>query len=88
MKKSRPNFWGISLKTWIIIHILFELIENTEYGMNIINKWIPFWPGGKPESDSNINSLVGDNIFSILGWLSAYYLDKMGDRLDWYKMHL
>jgi hypothetical protein len=39
------------------------------------NKYIVFWPGGKPKSDSIINS-VGDTFGAIIGWLSAYYLDK------------
>ena len=56
--------------------------------MYIINKWMPFWPGGKPKADSNMNSLLGDNIFAILGWLSAYYLDKLGNRYGWYALHI
>ena len=30
-------FFGISIKNWIIIHILFEIIENTKFGMKMIN---------------------------------------------------
>jgi hypothetical protein len=67
-------FWNISLTNWIIIHVLFEYLENTDTGMNIINK-IKLWPGGKPHPDSYINSLF-DNIFSILGWIVSYYADK------------
>jgi hypothetical protein len=51
-------------------------------GMNIINKYIVFWPGGKPKSDSIINS-VGDTFGAIIGWLSAYYLDKNGNKYDY-----
>jgi hypothetical protein len=55
--------------------------------MNIINKYILFWPGGKPKSDSIINS-VGDTIGVILGWISAYYLDKIGNKYNWYELHI
>ena len=41
-------FWGVDLVTWTVIHILFELVENTVVGMKIINDYMPFWPGGKP----------------------------------------
>ena len=44
-------------------------------GMNIINKYITFWPGGKPRADTIINSF-GDTIGAVIGWISAYYLVK------------
>ena len=72
-------FWNISLLNWVILHTIFEIFENTQMGMNIINQYIVFWPGGKPESDTSINS-VGDTFGAVLGWLTAYYLDK------WYKL--
>ena len=68
-------FWNISLLNWVILHTIFEILENTQMGMNIINQYIVFWPGGKPESDTIINS-VGDTFGAVLGWLTAYYLDK------------
>jgi hypothetical protein len=76
-------FWGISLLNLIVLHISFEFLENIQMGMNIINKYIVFWPGGKPKSDSIINS-IGDISSSIIGWLSAYYLDKLGNKYSWY----
>ena len=39
-------YWNMSFLLWFILHLLFEYIENTESGMNIINK-IHLWPGGK-----------------------------------------
>lgn len=71
-------FWNINLLTWIIIHIVFEILENTEWGMHIINNF-PIWPGGKDYADSPIN-ILGDNIFAILGWLVAYCLDYLGKK--------
>jgi hypothetical protein len=68
-------FWNISLTNWVILHTIFEFLENTQMGMHIINQYIVFWPGGKEHPDSIINN-VGDTAGAVLGWLSAYYLDK------------
>lgn len=67
-------FWGLSFMAWIYIHLLFELLENTDKGMHIINTYIKLWPGGKSKSDTFINSF-SDTIFSVLGWIIAYYID-------------
>lgn len=80
-------FWDISLLNWILLHTIFEFLENTRTGVNIINKYIFFWPGGKPKPDTVINNM-GDTFSSILGWLSAYYLDQMGNRYGWYNLHI
>ena len=80
-------FWGIKLQHWILIHVLFEIIENTPSGINFINKNLTFWPGGKPKPDSYVN-MIGDNIGAILGWISAYYLDIMGQKFGWYQKHI
>ena len=62
-------YWGMSLTTWIIIHILFEYLENTQLGIKIINK-VTLWPGGKDKPDSLINR-IGDIFYGILGWMVA-----------------
>jgi len=80
-------YWGIDLKTWFFFHLLFEILENTPIGMNFINNYFPFWPGGKPESDSLIN-ILGDNIGGILGWIVARYLDSYGVSMGWYPGHI
>ena len=80
-------FWNISYLNWFVIHTMFELLENTEMGMNIINKYMIFWPGGKPKSDSIIN-IVGDTLGAIVGWLSAYLLDRLGNKYGWYALHI
>lgn len=73
-------FWGLNLYQWFYIHLLFELIENTNTGMYIINIYFKdIWPGGKPTSDSFINS-IGDTIFSILGWVLADYISAKYSR--------
>ena len=76
-------FWNISLLNWVVLHTIFEFLENTKMGMNIINKYILFWPGGKPKSDSIIN-IIGDTLGTIIGWLSAYYLNELGNKYSWY----
>ena len=48
-------FWGFTLRNWIIIQILFEILENTNIGIQLINK-TNIWPGGgKIKSDYTIN---------------------------------
>ena len=76
-------FFGFSIIQWTIIHIMFELIENTQTGMFIINKYFTFWPGGKNYSDSFINSF-GDVLSGTIGWLLAYWLDSYGIKHEWH----
>ena len=80
-------FWNIPFFTWIIIHTIFEYLENTKMGVQFINKYLFIWPGGKPAPDLFIN-IVGDTIGAIIGWTSAYYLDKYGVKMGWYDPHL
>lgn len=67
-------FWGISLKTWFLLHSIFEVFENTKSGMNIINKFT-YWPGGKSHKDS-LDNIIGDTLGGMLGWLSAYMISN------------
>ena len=76
-------YFNISLVYLIIIHTLFELVENTSTGIYIINNYFTFWPGGKPKPNSIINR-IGDTFGAIIGWLSAFYLDKIGIIYGWY----
>ena len=64
------NFWGIDKYQLLLYHTIFELVENTEFGMWVINNWVPFWPGGKEFPDAWINRL-GDITFAQLGWWVA-----------------
>lgn len=80
-------FWGINLKNWFIIHIIFEIVENSNLGMNFINNYIKIWPGGKPKSDSLLN-MTGDTIAAMLGWISAYYIDNLGKKYNLYDLHI
>lgn len=63
-------YWGVPLRYWMTGHTAFELLENTEAGMHVINKWT-MWPGGKDFADTPLNSLVGDTAGALLGWLVA-----------------
>lgn len=80
-------FWNISLLHFFIIHTIFEILENTKTFMYIINNYILAWPGGKQESDTIINN-IGDTIGAMLGWYSAYYLDKLGNKYNFYNLHI
>jgi hypothetical protein len=63
-------YWNVSFIAWFILHLIFELAENTELGMSYIRK-VKLWPGGKTHPDSWLNS-AGDQFYSALGWLFAY----------------
>ena len=80
-------FWGIPFIYWVVLHVIFEIFENTNIGIWIINNLIVFWPGGKSGKDS-LNNIIGDNITAFLGWFSAYYLDKLGSKYNWYSKHI
>jgi hypothetical protein len=69
------NFWGISFEHWFLLHILFEIVENTEGGIYFIDNYIKIWPGGKEQADSLIN-MIGDQFFGVLGWVVAYYVNQ------------
>jgi hypothetical protein len=78
-------FFGIKLYIWIIIHILFEIIENQPIFIKFNNEYLKwFWPGGKEKPDSFVNSMIGDNFFAISGWLVSYGLDKYYKEPNWF----
>lgn len=80
-------FWNISFLNWLILHTIFEILENSQIGINFINKYMTFWPGGKERPDTIIN-IIGDTCGTTFGWLSAYYLDKIGNKYGWYTLHI
>ena len=70
-------FIGIPLIIWNVIHILFEIVENTDFGIRFINKYLLwFWAGGKDKPDKVINN-IGDIVFGALGWIISYELDSL-----------
>lgn len=72
------NYIGLDLISLIILHTLFELVENTKIGIRFINNYLTIWPGGKEHPDSIVNS-VSDIIFSVLGWIFyRKYVGKIG----------
>lgn len=65
------NLLGINFWVWFLLHAGFEIIENTQWGIQTINKYFKgVWPGGKDEPDSLLNSM-SDQFFASLGWLVA-----------------
>jgi hypothetical protein len=63
-------YFNIPLFQWVVLHTLFEILENSPKGVYFINTYLTFWPGGKPKADTLINN-VGDTVFAILGWFSS-----------------
>ena len=80
-------FWNFSLIHWLALHTVFEFLENRKKGIDFINRYMVFWPGGKPSPDSLLNS-IGDTIGALVGWLSAFYLDQHGHSNGWYSLHI
>jgi hypothetical protein len=68
-------FWGISAWLTLAAHLLFELLENTEKGMTVINRYMTWWPGGKPYADSVPNS-ISDTAATMFGWAAARLADR------------
>lgn len=65
------RYWGFSFGSAVGLHVIFELIENTPTGMDFINKYVRWWPGGKTVPDNFLNSTLGDNFWFIIGFLIA-----------------
>lgn len=65
------RYWNVSLLTWLLLHTLFELLENVDIGRYVINHYIVLWPGGKPTADTAINTF-GDFLCATAGWLFAH----------------
>lgn len=69
-------FLGFKWYTFMLLHIIFEIVENTSAGVRFIDNYLSwFWPGGKEKPDTSINS-IGDTFFAMLGWLIAYLIHK------------
>ncbi len=52
-------------------------MENTPVGMNFINTYFTYcWPGGKTHPNNLLNRM-SDTVFTGIGWLAAYQLDKI-----------
>lgn len=62
-------FWGFNKIVFAGFHLAFEILENTDWGMSLINT-LPFWPGGKSKADAVVN-IVGDTVFAVLGFMFA-----------------
>jgi len=83
-------FWDISFSTSFILHSIYEYFEITDFGTHIINTYFGnIWPGeGKHTQEKFIYNGLGDTIGFVLGWMSAYYLDKLGNKYGWYEKHI
>ena len=68
-------YWSVSFLLWSVLHLFYELAENTTLGMKLINH-ITLWPGGKDEPDSFTNS-IGDQFYASIGWTMAYFICRV-----------
>jgi hypothetical protein len=82
-------FWSVPFLLSLVLHTVFEVLENTKSGMSFINRYFvgsgPFqWPGGKEFADTPLN-MFGDTVWFSLGWGVAYWLDALGTRYRWHR---
>lgn len=68
-------FVGIKLRNWILLHLAVDLIENSGWGIKIIKRYLYFIKQPRLGPDPPLN-IIADNIFAIIGWYSAKYLDR------------
>ena len=68
-------FFNFKFVTFLVIHTIFEILENTKSGIYFIDNYLTFWPGGKQSSDTFIN-IIGD-IYECIGWYSSKLLDSL-----------
>jgi len=64
------RYMGFDIIRLFIYHSIFEIVENSNFGIHIINTYVKIWPGGKPAADTPINS-IGDVLISLVGWMLA-----------------
>lgn len=76
-------FWGLPAIWTLILHIVFEWVENTKVGMKFINEYFPIWPGGKPYADSLLNQFT-DTVFTMIGWYVSQYADFLSSERHLY----
>ena len=81
-------FWEISLFKWFLLHIIYEVVTNTRFGIYFINNYT-FWPGGKLNYDT-IHNIIGDQVWALIGWGFAYFIVSYfyhGSKTDTYLQH-
>lgn len=66
-------FFGFKLKNWMLLHLAFDIFDNSNWGIQFVQKYVSFLKQPRYGSDPPLNIIV-DNIISVLGWVSAYYL--------------
>lgn len=59
---------GLSETAYVLTHISYEILSNTDKGMELLNR-IPFWPP-KREKDEVVN-VLGDPFWGWIGWSIA-----------------
>lgn len=68
-------YWSLTFVQWFVIHVVYEVIENTTWGMKLINN-ITIWPGGKSKSDT-ITNQIGDQFYAMIGWILSYFICRV-----------
>lgn len=65
-------YWNLSFFHWFMLHLIYEMIQNSKYGILFINNVVTLWPGGKLGYDSYTN-MTGDQFYGMLGWTFTHF---------------
>lgn len=69
-------YMGITFEQWFWLHLLFEIVENGSMSRKMAQKYIPKFGWDSPIQDTIINT-IGDQVFAIIGWLIAYFVNTV-----------
>ena len=78
-------YWGFTLIDWLILHILLDLFQRTKLGKKVTKIFARIWPEPSDLSSETYLNVLGDSAFAVLGWVSAYLLDKFLQKIGMYK---
>ena len=78
-------YWGFTLIEWIVVHILLDIFQRTEIGKKVTKFFLRIWPESGDLTPESYLNILGDSTFTILGWCSAYLLDKLLQKAGLYE---
>ena len=78
-------YWGFTLIEWISVHIILDIFQRTELGKKVTKFILRIWPESPDLSSESYLNILGDSTFTVLGWCSAYLLDKLLQKVGLYE---
>ena len=78
-------YWGFTLLEWTVFHLFLDIFERTDFGKKVLHFFIRIWPGRDDNLLESYYNVFGDSASAVLGWLSAYLLDIMLQKIGLYQ---